>query len=142
MDETDQKLIAVLRQDGRASLSELAARLGLTRATVRARMDKLKARGDILGYSVVMKSDVTRDPVRALTMVAIEGRGTDRILRQLSALPEIRALHSTNGRWDVIAELGADSLEALDAALSKIRKYDGISASETSLLLSTKRASG
>ncbi len=141
MDETDQKLVAALRRDGRASLSELAARLGLSRATVRSRMEKLLARGDVLGYSVVTKSDVTRDPVRALTMLAIEGRGTDRILRQLSALPEMRALHSTNGRWDVIAELGTDSLAALDAALSKIRRFDGISASETSLLLSTKRAS-
>jgi DNA-binding Lrp family transcriptional regulator len=95
----------------------------------------------VIGYTVVLKDDVVRDPVRALMMIGIEGRGTDRVIRQLSGLPQVRAVHSTNGRWDVIAELGTDTLEALDSVLSVIRKFDGVTQSETSLLLSTRKNS-
>jgi DNA-binding Lrp family transcriptional regulator len=140
MDKTDERLIATLRHDARASLSDLASRLGLSRTTVRSRIEKLRARGDILGFTVVMKQDVQRDPVRALTMIGIEGRGTERILRQLRALAEVRAVHATNGRWDVIVELGTETLAALDAALTRIRRLDGVATSETSLLLTTRKA--
>ncbi|MBV2361034.1 Lrp/AsnC family transcriptional regulator [Thalassococcus sp. CAU 1522] len=140
MDKNDHRLIAALRHDARASLSDLAGRLGLSRTTIRARIDKLRQSGDIVGFTVVLKDDVTRDAVRALMMIGIEGRGTDRILRQLGGFPEVRALHSTNGRWDVIAELGTDSLEALDGVLARIRRLDGVANSETSLLLATKKA--
>ncbi|MBS0124424.1 Lrp/AsnC family transcriptional regulator [Thetidibacter halocola] len=140
MDETDQAILSALRRDARAGFSDLAAELGLSRTTVRARIDKMLARGDILGFGVVTRADVASDPVRALTMIAIEGRGTDRVIRQLSGLPEIRALHTTNGRWDVIAELGAPGLEALDAVLTRIRRLDGVANSETSLLLATRKA--
>lgn len=140
MDENDRKLVSVLRHNGRASVSDLAATLGLSRATVRARLDRLQSSGEIVGFTVVLKDDVARDPVRALMMIGIEGRGTDRVIRQLSSLPQVRALHSTNGRWDVIAELGTETLEALDEVLSRIRKFDGVTQSETSLLLSTRKS--
>jgi DNA-binding Lrp family transcriptional regulator len=140
MDEVDRALISLLRHDARASLSDLAVRLDLTRATVRARLTKLQERGDILGFSVVMKADVQRDPVRGLMMIAIEGRGTDRILRQLNGMPEMRQVYSTNGRWDVIVEIGTRTLEEFDAVLSRVRRLDGVTASETSLLLSARKS--
>ncbi len=140
MDKTDERLIASLRRNARASLSDLAHELGLSRTTVRVRLERLQQRGDILGFSVVLREDVLQDPVRGLMMLGIEGRGTDRIVRQLQGLREVRAVHSTNGRWDLIVELGTDTLEALDSALSKIRKFDGVATSETSLLLSTRKA--
>lgn len=141
MDKTDERLIAALRHDARASLSDLALQLGLSRTTVRARIERLLRGGDILGFTVVTKQDTISDPVRGLMMIGIEGRGAGRITRQLQGLREVRAIHSTNGRWDLIVELGTETLEALDAALARIRMFDGVSTSETSLLLSTKRAS-
>ncbi|WP_439124891.1 Lrp/AsnC family transcriptional regulator [Marivita sp.] len=140
MDDIDKKLVSALRHNGRASVSDLATILTLSRATVRARLDRLQNSGEVVGYTVVLKDDVARDPVRAMMMIGIEGRGTDRVIRQLNNLPEVRALHSTNGRWDVIAELGTDTLEALDQVLSRIRKLDGVTQSETSLLLSTRKS--
>jgi DNA-binding Lrp family transcriptional regulator len=140
MDSTDEALIAALRHNARASLAELSAELGLSRATVRVRLEKLQARGEILGFTVVTRADVARDPVRALMMIGIEGRGADRIQRQLGQMAEVRAVHATNGRWDVVAELGTPSLEALDAVLSRIRRLEGVAASETSLLLATRKA--
>ncbi len=140
MDKTDERLIAALRHNARASLSELAGRLGLSRTTVRTRIERLQQSGRILGFTVVMKEDTLRDPVRGLMMIGIEGRGTERVVRQLYGLSAVRAVHSTNGRWDLIVELGTETLEALDAALGTIRRIDGVSTSETSLLLATRKA--
>ena len=97
--------------------------------------------GEIVGFTVVLKGDAARDPVRGLMMIGIEGRGGGRITRQLQGLREVRAIHSTNGRWDLIVELGTGTLEDLDTALARIRNLDGVATSETSLLLATKRAS-
>lgn len=142
MDSLDLKLISELRHNARASLSELALTLGVTRTTVRGRMERLRQSGEIVGYTVVLKGDAAADPVRGLMMIGIEGRGADRIQRQLQGLSQVRSVHSTNGRWDLIVEIGTESLEALDEVLARIRRFDGVANSETSLLLSTKRGSG
>ncbi|WP_371223840.1 Lrp/AsnC family transcriptional regulator [Roseovarius sp. 2305UL8-3] len=140
MDETDRKLISALRHDARASLSDLALEMGVSRTTVRGRIERLRRAGEIVGFTVVLKGDTAHDPVRGLMMLGIEGRGMDRILRQLSGLSSVRKVHTTNGRWDVIVELGTDTLEHLDATLAQIRKFDGVASSETSLLLSTRKS--
>ena len=140
MGKKDHGLISALRENARVSLSDLAHRLGVSRTTVRSRIERLQQRGDILGFTVVLKDDAIHDPVRGIMMIGIEGRGTDRIVRQLTGLPELRAVHSTNGRWDVIAEIGTNSLEDFDSTLAKIRRMDGVTSSETSLLLSTRKA--
>ncbi|MGH1465302.1 MAG: Lrp/AsnC family transcriptional regulator [Cognatishimia sp.] len=141
MDEIDRRLISELRHDARASLSDLALGLNVSRATVRARIERLKQRGDIVGFSVVLKEDVQSDPVRGLMLIGIEGRGAERIVRQLNGIPAVRTVHSTNGRWDLIVELGTETLEALDHVLAQIRRLEGVATSETNLLLATRKKS-
>jgi len=141
MDDIDQRLISALRHDARASLSDLAVELGVSRTTVRGRIERLRRSGEIVGFTVVLRGDVADDPVRGLMMIGIEGRGTDRILRQLSGLSAVRAIHSTNGRWDLIVEIGTGTLEELDDVLARIRRFDGVTTSETNLLLRTRKAS-
>ena len=141
MDQTDQKLVAALRRDGRTSISDLAAALRLSRATVRARIAKLEAAGEIVGFTVVLKGDASDLPVRGIMLVTIEGKGTNRVIDALGGMPEVRAIHTTNGRWDLIVELGADSLSDLDSVLGRIRLIDGIANTETNLVLSTRRTS-
>lgn len=138
MDDLDQRLLAALKRDGRASLSELAHDLSVTRTTVRARMGRLQRSGEIAGYTVLTRADVAPHAVRGLMMLGIEGRGTERIMQRLTGMPEVLAVHSTNGTWDLIAEIGTGTLEQLDAVLFAIRRLDGVMRSETNLLLSTR----
>jgi DNA-binding Lrp family transcriptional regulator len=140
MDETDMRLIAALKRDGRATLSELAHDLGVTRTTVRARMARLARSGEIVGYTVLTRGDVATSPVRGLMMLQVEGRGTDRVMARLAGMAEVSAFHTTNGTWDLIVEIGAETLEAFDAVLFAIRRIEGVVRSETNLLLSTRRA--
>ncbi len=140
LDEVDQRLIAELRRDGRAALSDLADRLGLSRATVRTRMERLTLRGDIAGFTVLTRADVSDAPVRGLMMIGIEGRGGEKVMARLAGLPAVMAVHSTIGTWDLIAELSAQTLVELDEVILRIRNIDGVTTSETNLLLSTRRA--
>ncbi len=78
--------------------------------------------------------------VRGIMMIGIEGRETDRVIRVLGGLPEVSATHTTNGRWDLIVELGTATLADLDAVLRRIRLIPGVNNSETSLLLATPRS--
>ena len=137
MNDTDRRLIALLRTDARASVASLAKALGVARGTVQNRMARLAGDGTIVGYTVRLKPDVEEQRVRAFMTVAVEGNKVDVVIRALRGEPAVAALHSTNGRWDIVAELRADSLEGFDRALARIRLIEGISQTETSLLLST-----
>jgi DNA-binding Lrp family transcriptional regulator len=138
---TDRHLIAALKRNARLSISELAASLAVSRATVRARMERLVNAGQIRGFTILTAADVDHAPVRGLMMLSIEGAGSDRVIRDLMRLPEVVHVHSTNGKWDLIAELATDSLAMLDQVLAEIRRFSGVRGSETNLLLSTRRGS-
>jgi DNA-binding Lrp family transcriptional regulator len=142
MDEVDETLIAALRRDGRRSVSDLAQEIGISRATIRARMERLIASGDIAGFTVQLKTDLQEPAIRAITLIEVEGKSSDQVVQRLSGIPEVLAIHSTNGRWDLIAEIGTPDLEAFDRTLSRIRLIEGISATETNLLLSTRKRVG
>lgn len=139
LDKMDNALIGLLRRNGRATLSELAADLGVQRSTVRSRLDRLTTGGEISGFTVLTRADVTDAPVRGLMMLEIAGRGAERVSGQLRRIKEVRAVHSTNGAWDLVAEINTDTLETFDKVLTDIRKFDDITRSETNLLLSTRR---
>ena len=135
LDELDQRLISALRDDGRAAHASLAAQLNVTRATIKARLARMEARGVILGYRVQLASDTLRPNVRALTQIKILGHRTDRVIQRLKGVHWIKSIHTTNGRWDLIAELAADSNRELDQALLAIREIEDIAESETAILL-------
>lgn len=139
MADYDQKLLTLLRHNGRRSISDLAAELGLSRATVRARIERMEREGDIVGYTVILRADAIAMPVRGMMLIEVEGRAADRVVDVLGGLPEISAIHTTNGKWDLIVELGTNSLTDLDAVLRRIRLIPGVTASETNLLLATPR---
>ena len=140
MDAVDQRLISILRHDGRRSISDLALELAVSRGTVRARLEKLEAAGDVIGYTVVLRADAVSAPVRGLTMVEVEGRMLDRVIDSLVGFAEVGAVHTTKGRWDLVIEISAQSLADLDAVLSRLRQIQGVTASETTLLLATPRS--
>jgi DNA-binding Lrp family transcriptional regulator len=140
MDTLDERLVTLLRHDGRRSISDLAVDLGVSRATVRARMERLQRQGDILGYTVILRADALEQRVRGITMIEVEGHAADRVVRALGGFPEISAIHTTNGRWDLVVELNTDTLTQFDAVLRKMRLIQGITGSETTLLLATPRS--
>ena len=139
MDTTDRGLLSLLRNDARMSVAAMAKSLGVSRGTVQNRLARLEADGTVLGYTVRLKNASDDERIRAFMTVAVEGNRTDEVLKALRGDPAVCALHTTNGRWDIVAELRTESLEAVDRVLGRIRLIDGISSTETSLLLSTHK---
>ncbi|MDM0067030.1 MULTISPECIES: Lrp/AsnC family transcriptional regulator [unclassified Variovorax] len=139
MDDTDRQLISLLRAEARTPVVALAKKLRVARATVQNRIAKLESDGTIVGYTVRLKPEVESHHIRAMMSIEIEGHHGEAVRRALRGNPNVSTLHTTNGRWDLIAELRADTLEAFDSVLTAIRSTQGISNTETSILLSTHK---
>ncbi|ESW85147.1 Lrp/AsnC family transcriptional regulator [Mesorhizobium sp. M0644] len=139
MDHLDEQIITSLRHDARRSISDLAVSLGVSRATVRSRIERLERDGVIVGYTVILRADAVDQRVRGIMMIEIEGHAADRVIRALGGFSEVSTIHTTNGRWDLVIELGTQTLSEFDAVLRRIRLIPGITGSETSLLLATPR---
>jgi DNA-binding Lrp family transcriptional regulator len=135
--DLDRRLLAALRENGRAPVAELARTLEVSRATVTSRLDRLTSAGTIIGFSVRIRDDSDEAAVRAVSLIEVEGRSTDNVIRKLRGFTEIEALHSTNGSWDLVAEIRTGSLADFDRFLGRLRSIHGVLNSETSLLLSS-----
>jgi DNA-binding Lrp family transcriptional regulator len=122
------------------SVASLAKLLKVARGTVQNRIDRMLKRGDIAGFTVRVSAAEDAQRVRAVMTVAIEGERAAATIKALSGLPEVATIYSTNGRWDLVVELSADSLPAFSQTLDAVRKIKGVSATETSLLLATQHA--
>ena len=139
MDDTDQRLIALLRQDARTSVATLAAKLQVSRGTVTNRITRLEDTGVIVGYTVRLRPDVQPNDIRAWMSIAVEGNTTRAVIATLLGEPGVATLHDTNGRWDLLAELRAANLAELSKVLERIRLVKGIRNTETSIHLETYR---
>ena len=135
MDTLDQQLIALLRADARASVATLAHRLGVSRGTVNNRITKLEDSGTIVGYTVRLRPDIEHNEISAWMSIAVEGNQTRKVIATLLGEPGVAALHDTNGRWDLLAELRCENLGDLAAVLERIRLIKGIGNTETSIHL-------
>jgi len=140
MTTLDTRLLAILRRNARLPISAIAAELGVSRATARSHMARLEAQGVIMGYTVRLASDVGESPVRAMTMLVVDSKEIERVVAALVELADVRAVHSTSGRWDLVVDLATDTPARLDATLSRLRAIPGVTATETSLLLATRHA--
>jgi DNA-binding Lrp family transcriptional regulator len=139
VDDLDAELIALLRDDARMPVSALAKRLRVARATVQNRIARLERDGVIVGYTLRLKPHAEAHRIRAIMGIEVEGNQAQEVLRRLRGHAAVAALHTTNGRWDLMAELRADNLESFDRVLGAIRTIEGISNTETSILLTTHK---
>lgn len=139
IDDLDRQLIALLRADSRMPAASLAKQLRVSRGTVQNRIARLLASGDLQGFTVKTRPDMDANRVRAVMTIAVEGERSGAVVRALSGLPQVAAVHTTNGRWDLVAELDVETLSDFSATLDAIRQIDGIASTETSILLATRR---
>jgi len=136
VDSLDHQLIGLLRVDARLSTVELAKSLGVSRGTVVNRLARLEKDGIIIGYTVCLKPDAESNAaVVAWVSIAVEGDGTREVVRALLSEPAVRSLHDTNGRWDLVAEVEAATIDRLSQLLERVRTIKGIENTETSIHL-------
>lgn len=137
MDDTDRQLIALLRDDARMPVVTIARKLRVARATVQNRIARLEKEGVIVGYTLRLRPEVESHRIRAIMGLEVESNLEESVIRVLRGNVNVVALHSTNGRWDLMADLRVDALETLDRLLNSIRATPGVLNTETSIVLST-----
>ena len=139
MDTLDQQLIGLLRSNARMSVADLAHKLKVSRGTVTNRMKKLEDDGIIVGSTVQLRPDSQPNEIRAWMSIVVAGNETRSVIASLLGEPGVAALHDTNGRWDLLAELRAENLTELSNVLERIRLIRSIQQTETSIHLASYR---
>lgn len=137
IDEIDQRLMGLLRDNARQSVAELARQLDLARTTVQARIERLEASGAIAGYTL-RTSALMRAPLQATVLITVEPRAAPGVLSRLKSLPGVQIVHTTSGRFDLLAQVEARSTEELDETIDHIAGARGVHSSESLIHLSTK----
>jgi DNA-binding Lrp family transcriptional regulator len=135
---SDQALLALLREDARASTAHIARRLGLSRTTVQSRIERLEREGVIAGYTVRVSDEYERRQVRAHIMIAVHPKQMTTVVEALRAMPELRALHSVSGSYDLVAVGAVPAVDAMDALTDRIGALEGVERTTSSIVLSTK----
>jgi DNA-binding Lrp family transcriptional regulator len=138
IDATDRALIALLRDDARASTVDLARRLSLSRTTVQSRMERLQRQGVIAGFTVTVPDELEAQLVRAHVLITLAPKQSAAIESALRKIHEVRVLHSVSGPFDLIAIVAAASIGELDTLIDRIGSLDGVERTTSAIVLSTR----
>lgn len=138
MNNLDASIIALLKRNARMSVTQMSNELGVSRVTIDSHIKKMETSGVITGYTVTLGTEEFRHNVSGWILINVTANDEEDIIREMIAMPEISRLFTTNGRWDLAAEIQTPSLESFDTAISRLRQIPGIKETDTSLLLSSR----
>lgn len=138
LSEKDEQLITLLQQNGRLSVSELARQMTASRTAVQMRLQKLERNRVITGYTVNLSRSYHAQLVRALVMLKFKPNRRGHIEAALSAIPQLSALYSISGAYDIATVIAASSMDELDSLIDNIGCLDGVDETMSSIILSTK----
>lgn len=136
--QKDDDLLALLRLNAREPVASLARKLKISRTTVQDRIKRLEELGIIAGYSVRLAGMVDRSSIRAYVTVSVEARRQVDVGRALSRLPQVEALHTVAGKFNLVALARTSSAEDMDRMLDAVGLIPGVTRTESAIILSTK----
>jgi len=136
--KNDQQLLKLLRENSRRSVSDMAAQLGVSRATVQQTMERLERKGVIQSYTIKLNPNFERQQVSAYVMISVVGSTTTDVVRQLQKYTQLDMLSTISGQYDLIAKVTEENTEALDRAIDNIATLDGVEKTLSHIVLSRK----
>jgi len=137
-DPLDRRLLALLRKDARMPIARLSKSLGVSRATIYGRLQRLQRAGILEGFTVRINPEVDRRQIRAHVLIKVTGKLARATEKHLHAIPQIVALHAISGVYDLIAMLEAASAAELNELIDRIGELEGVEKTTSSILLATK----
>ena len=138
MDVKDQKLIALLRKNGRASMTDLAKALGVSRTTVQARIERLERHKIIAGYSVVLGAGFQKEMIESHILINCSPKAAPALERRLGEMDSIVALYAISGEYDMICIATAPSVGDMNDVIDHIGQLEGVERTVTSVVLSKR----
>jgi DNA-binding Lrp family transcriptional regulator len=137
LDDTDRKLIALLRANARTPTAALGRSLALSRSAVQERLKRLERDAVITGYTLTLGEATDHPGVGAHVLLTLDPKQQDRAMMALKGLPEVTAAYTVSGAYDAIVMLNASTSAHLDDVLTRIGKLPGVNRTTSSILLST-----
>lgn len=138
MDDIDQRIVALLRENARRSFQDIGSRVSLSAPAIKRRVDRLEADGIIRGYAAVLDHGALGWNTHVIVSLFCEGRmSAQEILAAAGRHPEVTAAHTVAGEASAILHLHARDTVHLEEALERIRDSPGVTRTQTQVVLST-----
>lgn len=137
-DSVDRQLLALLREDSRRPVSDLATALGVSRGSIYAAIERLERVGTIAGYTVRLGTDYDLGLIRAHVMIKVFPKVTHQTQEELAAMPEVASLFAVSGQHDLIAIVEAPHVKRLNDLIDAIGMLEGVEKTTSSIILATK----
>jgi Lrp/AsnC family leucine-responsive transcriptional regulator len=136
MDDIDREIIELLREDGRRTITDIAAHVKLSAAPVTRRMERLEQLGVIAGYTVVLDHSKIGQSIEAFIELRFSGdTDVESILETASRLPEVREVFTTAGDPDALVRIRADDVEHLQRVIDQLRRSRSVTGTKTLMVL-------
>ncbi|MEA2172353.1 MAG: Lrp/AsnC family transcriptional regulator, leucine-responsive regulatory protein [Solirubrobacteraceae bacterium] len=140
MDELDAEIIAALRKNGRASLADIAAGVGLSAPAVKRRMDRLEDQRVIVGYTVLVDDVKLGEALEAFVELGFAG---DTRVAEIAGIArgvdEVRTVFTIAGDPDALVHVRARDMNHLTQVIDRLRRTEGVRATKTLMVLATDR---
>ena len=137
LDDIDRRLLRRLGSDGRAPYARIGAEVNLSATAVKRRIDRLRARGVVRGFTVVLDPRLLGWGTEAFVEVYCRERTSpEEILASLRQFPEVVAAWTVTGDPDALVHLRAADMRHLEAVIERIRREPGVQRSRSSVALS------
>jgi DNA-binding Lrp family transcriptional regulator len=133
MDETDRKILRILKDDGRAGYGEIGTRIGLSEGAVRKRIKTLTEMGVIRKFTVKIG---IAEGAEAVTLLATNPScPTQEVSSKIREIPGVETLYEVTGEYDIVAVISGMSVAEVNECIEKIRRVEGIMKTNTMIVL-------
>ena len=133
MDDTDKAIIGILKQDGRATYSDIGKRVGLSEGAVRKRIKALVNSGAIRRFTV--KVGLT-EGAEAIALLSVDpSLPTSDVSKALKKLPNVETVYEVTSQYDIAVIISGLNITEVDECLEKIRRLKGVANTNTMIIL-------
>lgn len=137
-DDTDKRILALLRENARTPIAEIARSISMAPSAVHERLKKLEARGVILGYETRINPKALDLGLTCFTFVRTEETvGSVEAGQFFAELPQVQEVHHTAGHDCYLLKVRVEDTEALGAVLQTIGRHPHVRDSRTTIVLTT-----
>ncbi|GAA4524338.1 Lrp/AsnC family transcriptional regulator [Amycolatopsis samaneae] len=139
VDDTDLRVLQLLREDGRRTYSEMAQEVGLSVAAVKRRVDRLRELGVITGFTVEIDHAKLGWGIEAFTEIRYVGTtGVEEIMRDAAELPEVQTVFTIAGDPDALVHLRARDIGHLQQVIDQLRRSGTVTGTKTLMILGSR----
>ncbi len=137
LDDLDQRIVASLTDDARRSFADIGAEVGLSAPAVKRRVDRLRHRGVIKGFTTVVDASAIGWAIEAFVEIFCDGRvSPTRIRAMVRDVPEVLEAFTVTGDADAFLHVRAENMSDFERVLEHVRSHDGISKTRSTIVLS------